>query len=423
MSTNAFRVLHTADWHLGKLLHEQNRDEEHKQFLAFLLETIKKRKIDTLIIAGDVFDSPNPPPTAQKLYYEFLAELHRTTQCSAVVTSGNHDSAAHLEAPKDVLRAVKTHVVGNIPENLEEAIILLPSPESPKLAIAALPFLRDKDIRKGVSGQTQEDTRKSIHEGIRKKYSDISDLAKTYQTQGIPLLATGHLTVFGATPSDSEREIHVGGLGAVTSDIFSDNFSYVALGHLHRPQKIGAHEHHRYSGSPIPLSFSEAKDKKEVRVLEFIGEKLVQNFSIEIPLPRQLFQLKTTEADLETSLQEFQPEPSSLPHWVELIIQTDCQTDTLRETIERITANKPYKIIKMITESSSELDGLRASDSFNEHTLGELLGNPHDVFIQRLDQTADLDEEERQNLITAFDELYELLLESKRPHFSEALKR
>lgn len=419
MVANSFRVLHTADWHLGKMLHDQDRHEEHLRFLSFLLQTIKSKEIDTLIIAGDIFDSINPTPAALRLYYEFLAEAYQSTRCSIVVTSGNHDSPAHLEAPKDVLKALNIHVIGVIPQNVEDALILFPSVEQPQLAIAALPFLRDKDLRISHFGQPQEEIRKNIQEGIRKRYKEIGDAAKVYRDDGIALMATGHLTVLGASKSESERDnIHIGGLGVVNADIFPDFFSYVALGHLHRPQKVGGQEHLRYSGSPIPLSFSELSDKKEVRILEFVEGKLILNEALEIPAARRLFQLRTSQNDLELTLNAFQPEPSDLTHWVELIVNADEPPANLHQTIDRLTFGKPYKVIKTLLECSSSPDGLRANETLNEHSLGDLLGNPHEVFLQRLDQNLDLKAEERECLMTAFAELYDLVMEAQRQSFS-----
>lgn len=424
MATNVFRVLHTADWHLGKTLHDQDRTEEHVSFLNFLLQTIKECKIDTLIIAGDIFDSTNPPPIALRLYYEFLADVYHETDCAVVVTSGNHDSPAHLEAPKDVLRALNIHVVGVIPQNLEEALILLPSKEKPRLAIAALPFLRDKDLRTSQLGQTQDEIRKNIQEGIRKRYHEIGEVGKVHQAEGVALIATGHLTVLGASKSESEREnIHIGGIGVVNTDVFPNFFSYVALGHLHRPQKVGNQEHFRYSGSPIPLSFSESTDKKEVRILEFVEGALIKNCACEIPLSRQLFQLKTSYNDLESTLNNFQPEPSEFIHWIELIIETDESTGNLHETINRLTVGKSYKVIKISIGNTPTYEGLKINESLNEQSLGDLLGDPREVFMQRLDQAVIVDADERESLVVAFAEVYDLVLESQRQSFPPQSER
>lgn len=419
MTKDVFRVLHTADWHLGKTLHDRDRNEEHVYFLNFLLRTIKENEIDALIIAGDVFDSTNPTPIALRLYYDFLADIYHNTDCAVVVTSGNHDSPAHLEAPKDVLRALNIHVVGVIPQNLEEALILLPSKEKPRLVIAALPFLRDKDLRTSQLGQTQDEIRKNIQDGIRKRYHAIGEAAKVYQVDGVAIIATGHLTVFGANKSESEREnIHIGGIGVVNTDVFPDFFSYVALGHLHRPQKVGNQDHLRYSGSPIPLSFSESADKKEVRILEFKEGNLITNRACEIPLSRQLLQLKTSYNGLESTLNNFQPEPSEFIHWIELMIETDESAGNLHETIDRLTIGKPYKVIKISIGNATTHDGLKMNESLNEYSLGDLLGDPREVFSQRLDQALIVNPDERESLDLAFAEVYDLVLESQRQVFS-----
>ena len=262
-SAGAFRVLHTADWHLGKLLGDLSREEEHSRFLDFLLETIVAEEVDALVIAGDLFDSANPPQSAQRQYYAFLSQLYAARECAVVVVAGNHDSPAQLEAPRDVLTTLRATVVGRA---LEDPVLLLPDSESPRLALAAIPFLRDRDLRSGQMGQGAEAIRQALVDGIARRYSDAGEAVEGL---GVPAMATGHLTVSGAKASDSERDIHVGGLGTVSAKIFPQVFDYVALGHLHRPQACGEADHIRYSGSPIPLSFSEALDTKSVQIADF----------------------------------------------------------------------------------------------------------------------------------------------------------
>jgi exonuclease SbcD len=412
---DVFRVLHTSDWHLGKSLHGQDRYEEHECFFAFLLNIIKEKEINALIVVGDIFDSTSPSQSALRLYYSFIAKVYHTTTCAIVIISGNHDSPAQLDAPKNALKALNTHIVGALPLNLKEALVLLPSAEKPQLIIAALPFLRDTDLRTGHLGQPEDEIRKTRQEGIRKKYQDIGDMAQAYQTEGVALLATGHLTVVGASKSESERDtIHIGGLSFVPTDIFPDLFSYVALGHLHRSQKVDSQEHIRYSGSPIPFSFSESLDTKEIRFLEFSNGMLSMNYALEVPVARRLFQINTCQKELEATLNDFQPTPSELLHWVELIITDDDSASNIQETIERITAGKSFKVIKTIIENNSPSDGLRAHECSSRHSLEDLLGNPQEVFIQRLDQEKTLNTEERESLLTAFQELYDLVLETQR---------
>src|SRR5438874_1538560 len=152
-----YRVLHSADWHLGKMLGEHSRQEEHQRFFTFLLRAIREQNVDLLVIAGDVFDSANPPQSAVAQYYDFLSALFRQGGCSAVIVAGNHDSPAHLEAPREVLKALGAHVIGSLPQVVEEVLVPLPNADSPQLVVASVPFLRDRDLRTGQSGQSAAD--------------------------------------------------------------------------------------------------------------------------------------------------------------------------------------------------------------------------------------------------------------------------
>src|SRR5690606_11240455 len=120
-------------------------------------------QVDALIIAGDLFDSATPPQTAVRLYYEFLARLHARSACAVVVISGNHDSPAQLEAPRDLLRVVNAHVVPSLPQEQMEALLIpLPSAEAPRLVIAAVPYLRERDLRSGEIGESAEAIREAL---------------------------------------------------------------------------------------------------------------------------------------------------------------------------------------------------------------------------------------------------------------------
>ena len=181
-------------------------------------------------------------------------------------------------------------MVGTVSENPEDQLIPLPSASLPSVVVAAVPFLRDRDVRTGQPGQSAAEIRAEILEGIRARYQQIADAAHR-RYPGVPVIATGHLTIDGARVTDSEREIHIGGLGAVSHEIFSEAFSYVALGHLHVAQQAGGRESVRYSGSPFPLSFSEAGDIKELRLIDLVHGQVQRNEAIEIPLQRYLIQI------------------------------------------------------------------------------------------------------------------------------------
>lgn len=404
---DAFRVLHTADWHLGKLLGEHSREAEHTQFLQLLLESIKNHGVDALVIAGDVFDSANPPQSALAQYYDFLSKLYRETECCVVVIGGNHDSPGNLEAPRQLLRSLRTYVVGARPAEPRDLVIPLPSPEAPRLLVAALPFLRDRDLRVGQSGQNAAEIQKELAKGIRNCYVEAAAASLASAKGTLPILATGHLTVTGCTSSDSERDIHIGGLGAVTADVFPPEFKYVALGHLHRPQKAGF-EHIRYSGSPIALSFSEASDSKEVRLIDFDAEGVTRQQSLPIPAFRQFAQITTRPDKFSEDLARFTPNPGALSAWVEVIVEDPVTGENLFELAQKQAAGRNFEVVRVVAKRSRELTGATLGEADPVNNLDEILSNPRQVFEMRLEREPGLQDEDKKALRLAFTELCEI---------------
>jgi exonuclease SbcD len=139
--TNSYRIIHTADWHLGKTLNGQSREEEHDRFLAWLLEQVDELKVDAVIVAGDVFDSGIPPQNAVRRYFEFVSNLRGRSACKLVVIGGNHDSANQLEAPVPVLEFLGTRVDGRVKVDPNARILHLPDSGNPQVAVAMIPFL------------------------------------------------------------------------------------------------------------------------------------------------------------------------------------------------------------------------------------------------------------------------------------------
>ncbi|MGI9244037.1 MAG: exonuclease subunit SbcD [Verrucomicrobiales bacterium] len=400
-----YRVLHTADWHLGKLLGDHSREEEHARFLEFLLGTILDGEVDVLVVAGDIFDSANPPQSALGQYYDFLARLYSASACSVVIVAGNHDSPGQLESPQDVLKTLRTTIVGRVQD---DPIVMLPDRESARLAVAAIPFLRDRDLRSGQMGEGADAIRGALVAGIAERYADagarVADL-------GVPALATGHLTVLGSAAADSERDIHVGGLGAVGAKMFPEEFDYVALGHLHRPQACGGNEIVRYSGSPIPLSFSEAGDRKEIRLLDFDQAGLVGQQAIEIPLARRLVQLRVRRAELEEALAKVEPGAGGLRTWVEAVIEGPVSGEDLLGTIKDLTAGQEFDVVRVMCESRRSIPGISSGESAEGQE--DLLGDPLKVFSLRLDREPGLEDGERRELQMAFQEVWNRLQEAE----------
>ncbi len=402
----AFRILHTADWHLGKLLNDQSRDEEHALFLEWLLGAVKEHGVDAVVLAGDVFDTANPPQSAQRRYYDFVSKLHWQGDCALVVIGGNHDSAAQLEAPKQVLRSLDVHVAGAMAEEPAERILLLPDEDNPRVGIALMPFLRDRDLRVGRAGENAEEIRAALVEGIRRRYQEAV-AAWEATGAGCQVIATGHLTVVGAKRSDGERDIHIGGLGAVDSSSFPGVFSYVALGHLHRPQATDGAGRVRYAGSPIPLSFSEAGDRKEARILDVSPDGVAQS-SLPIPEFRRLAQIRTTCAGLEEDLKKFDSGDADLSPWVEVVVEDASVEDDLAERARALAEERGFEVLKVLRGRAAEPTGMSAEGVGDDEAIASLLDQPRRVFEHLLKEHEQFDGNERDGLQVAFDRLVEL---------------
>ncbi len=397
---DAFRILHTADWHLGKMLNEQSREGEQKRFLDWLLNQVVALEVDAVLVAGDVFDSANPPQSAEALYYDFVAELNRKSSASLVLIAGNHDSANQLEAPKRVLKALRTHVHGAIADDPADRLLLLPSAEAPKVAIALVPFLREKDLRVGKSGDKEAEVRKEIVVGISRVYEETARAAKAAKI-ACPIIATGHLTVAGASSSESERDIHIGGLGAVDSSVFPEIFAYVALGHLHRPQSTDNAGRVRYSGSPIALSFSEVDDKKEVRLLDVTRKGVVQS-AVPIPVFRQLVQLITSLEALDEDLAaQAKVKPGELPTWVEVVLSGHTGLNDANSQVQALAHGKPFEVLKVMLADVPRLIGAGVGQGVDAKLEG-MLDKPIEIFDLLLKQQPELPEEDKMSLRLAF---------------------
>jgi exonuclease SbcD len=404
------KVLHTSDWHLGKRLEQCERTEEHQHFLDWLLQTIEDQDIEVLIIAGDIFDTGTPSNAALKQYYDFLWALRATNCREVVVIGGNHDSVATLNAPRALLRYFKVHVVGGVPDDFTEQIIPVKnSSGQTELVICAVPFLRDKDIRLSVPGETHEEREARIKQGICDHYKKLVAHIAPFKAQQIPVIATGHLFAAGGSTSESEKEIHVGNLGQICGDQFPAEFDYIALGHLHRPQVVNNMPHVRYSGSPIPLSFSEVEDTKLVLILDFSGGRLTKLAEIEVPCCRKLIRFKGDLDKIKRHLTLLEDGGQIYPAWVEVQVETENFIYDLDGQMAQITQNIPH-LERLFTRQirlkpAATLD----SQSFDQLTsLHDL--QPKDVFLKKC--ASSIPEAEVSDLLRTFDELLEQMAQT-----------
>ncbi len=343
------RFLHTSDWHLGQKLLFSDREEEHGQALDWLHRMIVEHQVDALIVAGDIFDIGNPPNYARRLYYGFLTGL-RTTSCRhVVITGGNHDSPSMLDAPRPLLQALNIHVVGAATgEPSDELIELLDGQGKVEAVVAAVPFLRDRDLRYGVAGEGGQERQERIQEGIRRHYAELAEAAGGYRDAGVPILATGHLYARGAQASAKQDNIYIGNTENIDAADFPELFQYVALGHLHRPQLVGGREHIRYSGSLIPLSFSETKDDKGVYLVDFEQGRRGGIRFIEAPVFRRLKTIEGTLDEVKQSLRRFEERGERrLRPWVEVIVHTDELIPQLDVQLNEFTEGMNLELLKI----------------------------------------------------------------------------
>ncbi len=314
------RILHTSDWHLGRSLVQRKRYDEFNRFLDWLIKTVEERSIDALIVAGDIFDNTTPGNQAQAMYYSFLGRAANTCCNNIIVISGNHDSPTFLEAPKQILSAINVHVIGTASDNPEDEVIVLKDQNNvPQAIVCAVPYLRDRDIRTVKPGETIEDKAANLIKGMQNHYASVCAFAenKRQELGDLPLIATGHLFTAGGktVEGDGVRELYVGTIAHVSTDLFPPGIDYLALGHLHMPQKVGGHDHIRYCGSPIPMNFAEAKQQKKVIQVEFTGRS-PQIEEINLPCFQTLEKISGDMEEIRERIAELVSQKSNA--WLEI---------------------------------------------------------------------------------------------------------
>ncbi len=252
------RVLHTADWHLGKTLRGVSLHEDHAHVLEQVFRTVVDEAVEVLLIAGDVYDKASPSEAAMKLYSDFLERVHEETEAAIVVIAGNHDSGQRLGTASKLFDRRRILVRGPIERN-EVPLILEDS--HGKVAISALPY-----------GEIYAARRAFDIEGIRSPEDVLRaqiEAAKAHVPEGARWIVVAHAFVTNCQPTESERRLSVGTVETVSAGNF-DGAHYVALGHLHRPQTAGANTI-RYSGSPLAFGFDEAGTTKSMTIFDLDG--------------------------------------------------------------------------------------------------------------------------------------------------------
>ncbi|WP_324721062.1 exonuclease SbcCD subunit D C-terminal domain-containing protein [Salinimicrobium sp. HB62] len=398
------KILHTADWHIGKKLHKTELAEDFDLFIDWLCKIIDAEKVDLLLVSGDIFDLANPSSEARRQYYRALIKM-KQFKCRIILTGGNHDSPAMLDAPKEILKELDIEIIGGLPEALEDVVIPVGGKEgNPEIVIAALPFLRDADLRREDDGKNYDDRLEALKTGIQKTFFEASEICVS-KYPDIPAIAMGHLFTAGIETSESERDIQIGNLAAFEASRFGSYFSYIALGHIHKPQRVAAAVPAFYSGSPLPLSFSERRDEKRVLLID--TSKNWKPKSIPVPSFRSLLKISGSIEELTFKLDELQ-ERKILESLVEVELKEE-QYDALKiyALDELISGFKKegFRIVKHRASFENQLKG--AAQAFqSEVQLQDL--QPKDVFLELIAKH-EYDKETKQEILSAFDEILEEL--------------
>ena len=389
------KILHTSDWHLGRSLYGQNRHAEFAAFLDWLMQTLQQERVDVLMIAGDVFDTITPNHAAQELYYRFLAQVSAYCLCRhIIIIGGNHDSASFLNAPKALLFALNVHVIGAATNPIDKEVLVLKNAQGePAAIVCAVPYLRDRDVRLSVDGESSQDKSLALTQGIKDHYRQALAIAEHKQQElgsNAPIIAMGHLFSQGSMTLDADgmRELYVGSLAHIGADCF-DGFDYVALGHLHVPQAVGGQAHIRYCGSPIPMGFGEAKQQKQVLHVAFTG-RLPEITAINIPNFQVLQRIQGDLPHIQAELMQLMHAGSNA--YVEVVYQGNEVVADLSEQLEAQVMGSELRLLRVYNRQF--VNKVLAS-AHDETALPDL--NPTEVFEACMVQH-ELDETQKSQL-------------------------
>lgn len=353
----ALKIIHTADWHLGQTFFGYDREAEQQAFLGWLIEMLATLRADVLLIAGDVFDVSNPSASAQRRFFRFLKEaVTRNPSLQIVVIAGNHDSAARLEAPNPLLEELNTYITGVIGRTESGEIdfdsLLVPLRNKTGETEAwcmTVPYLRQGDY------PATDETPDTYIAGVARMYNRLYSHALEKRLPGQAILAMGHLHASGAELSDNDRSerIIMGGLESVPANTFASGIAYTALGHIHKAQRVGGREEVRYSGSPLPMSFSEKGYNHQVIYLETEGETVVKIEPVAIPRKVDLLRIPATPLSTEEVIRELEKLPENelsdiLPPFLEVRVLLTEPEPSFRHRVEEALLTKQVRLTSIV---------------------------------------------------------------------------
>ncbi len=335
------RILHTSDWHIGRTLHGVDLSSAHAAYFDHLVETVRAERVAAVLVAGDVYDRALPSVDAVELLEDVLMRLAEVTR--VVITPGNHDSATRLGFGSALFRDRLS--IRARPTEAASPVVIEDADGGGSLWVYAVPYL-DPDVTRFALGETDgngeqrplarshEAVMTAVMRGVR---GDLSR-RRAGASRRVPAVLMAHGFVVGGQGCDSERDIRVGGVDSVPHAVFGgegESLDYVALGHLHGPQRVGPQDGSgprlRYSGSPVAFSFSEMHHRKSSALVEFGADGTVACVGlVEAPVERRLSEVR---GDLDEVLgRRFEAQRGD---WVRVVVAGDSRPTDLVTTVKR----------------------------------------------------------------------------------------
>lgn len=373
------KLIHTADWHLGKNIEGYTRLEEQRQFLKDFIKICEDEQADMIIIAGDIYDNYNPSAIAEQLFYDTLKQLSRNGSCMTVVISGNHDNPDRLTASGPLARDHGIVMAGTPNSIITPGIygqheITESAPgyfhaiiNNEEVDMLLVPFPSEKRLNEVYLNETDDETQKASSYG-EKMSALFSSLKEHFHKDSIHLIAS-HLFVMDSIEDGSERSIQLGGSYIVGGDIFPETADYIALGHVHKPQKVPGCPNARYSGSPLPFNIKETSFHKQVISVELRAGSpcVIHELPLPVYKPIEIWHCENIEEAIEKC-----EENKERDCWVYLEIKTDHYIH--EEDIKKMKTLKTdiLSITPVLPENAS--DDFSASD-IREQPFDELVKN------------------------------------------------
>lgn len=362
------RILHTADWHFGRQLEGRDRRAEQTAFVDELCRIADERAVDLVLIAGDVYDSVNPPAWAEELFYDALERLSQEGKRGVVVIAGNHDQPERVRAAAP-LAAKHGIVLLGLPKeaplqpeaaSTDKVRIVRGGPSWMELAvpgcahhavIVALPYPSESRLKELLSDSfTPEEMQLAFSERISRL---LAELSAHFRDDTVNLI-TSHLFVMGGIETDSERPIQIGGAMTVSPQAFPEKADYVALGHLHRLQKLKEKPLIRYSGSPLCFSFSEAGQSKAVVLVDIVPGQDVQEEIVYLTSGRPLARWRATEGIAQ--VERWLAEGRDAGAWIDLELHVSDVIDPAEFQRLRKLSDDFLKIQRVVVREPGEED-------------------------------------------------------------------